>query len=530
MRINSSIIPYCIVSATLAVTSCTTNPADSISDVEMKRIVKTLASDEFMGRKPFSEGEKFTINFLAQELKNIGFEAPFDGSYFQKVPMVEITSNVNGVADFNMKGVKLSLAAPDEIAVSSPKSSESVKLKNSKLVFCGFGIVAPEYGWNDFEGVDLKGKTVVVMINDPGLYTEDPTLFKGREMTIYGRWTYKYEQAAKLGADAILIIHESLGAGYEFNVPRNSSISSRLFIDDNGATTKCMVTGWLQAKSADLIFKKLGYSVSELRAASCKRGFKPFEMDADFSVEIENKVILNTSTNVAGILRGSVNPGQAVVITAHWDHFGVGEKEKGDSIYNGAIDNGTTIAWALEIGRCFSSLKDKPERSVILLFPTAEEQGLVGSEYYTEHPIVSMESTLACFNNDMMVPRGRMKDVTMIGFGYSYLDSIYKVEAKKQDRYLLPDPNSHTGLFFRSDHFPFFKKGVPSIWAMGCFDSRENGKEWAKESWDYFIKNTYHRPADNYDENWDWEGVVEDTRLTFEVAKKITSSKRILWK
>jgi len=493
----------------------------------MKRVVKTLASDEFMGRQPFTEGEKITIGFLADELHKIGFEAPFEGSYFQKVPMIEITSKVTEPTLFKVGKESVYLTSPDEIAINSPQNVKQVSLSGSQLVFCGFGIVAPEYGWNDFEGVDLKGKTVVVLINDPGLYTNDSSLFRGREMTYYGRWTYKYEQAAKMGADAILIIHESLGAGYEYNVPRKSSITSKLFIDDTTAAPRCKITGWLPASSADLIFGKLGYKVSELRTAACKRGFKPFELKASFSSVINNEIVKNNSTNVAGILKGSSKTGEAIVITAHWDHFGIGEAENGDSIYNGAVDNGTTMAWALEIGRCFSKLKSKPERSVILLFPTAEEQGLTGSEYYTEHPIVSMDKTIACLNNDMMVPRGRMKDVTMIGFGYSSLDSLYKEEALRQERYLLPDPDSHTGLFFRSDHFPFFKKGVPSIWAMGCFDSREHGQKWARDGWDDFIKSVYHRPSDNYNEKWDWAGVAEDTKLAFNIANELTKTTKL---
>lgn len=507
--------------------SCSSDIQSSVSIPEMKRVVGSLASDEFMGRQPFTEGERITVAFLADELRKIGFEAPFNGSYFQEVPMIEITSKVTGKAMFNVGGETLSLTAPDEIAINSPQNVKQVSLSGSQLVFCGFGIVAPEYGWNDFEGVDLKGKTAVVLINDPGLYTSDSSLFRGREMTYYGRWTYKYEQAAKMGADAILIIHESLGAGYEYNVPRKSSITSKLFIDDTTATPRCKVTGWLPASSADLIFGKLGFKVSELREEACKRGFRPFEMNASFSSVIDNKIVKNNSTNVAGILRGSSQTGEAIVITAHWDHFGIGEAENGDSIYNGAVDNGTTMAWALEIGRCFSKLKSKPDRSVILLFPTAEEQGLTGSEYYTEHPIVPMDKTIACLNNDMMVPRGRMKDVTMIGFGYSTLDSLYKEEALRQDRYLLPDPDSHTGLFFRSDHFPFFKKGVPSIWAMGCFDSRQHGQKWARDGWDDFIKNVYHRPSDNYNDNWNWDGIKEDTELAFNIAYQLTSSTKV---
>lgn len=511
----------------LGLCSCSFTPDSEklINVEEMKRVTSVLSSDEFLGRKPFTLGENLTVAFLAQELQQIGFEPPFEGSYFQAVPMVETISKVEGPVTVSIKGEKLSFNAPDEIAVNSPAQQESISISNSKMVFAGFGIDSPDDKWDDFKGIDLKGKTLVVLINDPGLYSSDTTLFRGKEMTFFGRWTYKFEEAARKGAEAILIIHESLGAGYEFNVPRNSSISSRLFIDDNDATKRCKATGWLSESSADRIFSKLGYNVKELRMAATKRDFQPFEMDAAFSVDIKNKISRNISTNVAGIMKGTKRPDEAIVITAHWDHFGVGEVQNGDSIYNGSVDNGTTMAWAFEIGRAFSKAGRKPERSVILLFPTAEEQGLVGSEYYTEHPIIPMYKTIACLNNDMMVPRGRMNDVTMIGFGYSSLDSLYDIVAKKQGRYLLPDPNSHTGLFFRSDHFPFFKKGVPSLWAFGCYDSREHGKEWAVDSWNKFIKSVYHTPADNYDPNWDWSGIAEDTRMAFEVSWMLSRTK-----
>lgn len=498
---------------------------ENLIDVEnMKRITEILSSDSFMGRQPFTQGEKLTVEFIARELKEIGFEPPFDGSYYQHVPMYETTSSVINPVIFHIKGNNITLSAPDDIAISSPLPQERIEVKNSKMVFAGYGIVAPEYNWNDFKEMNLKGKTLVVFVNDPGLYSNNPSMFRGKEMTYYGRWTYKYEEAARQGASAILIIHDSYGAGYEFNVPRNSSISSRLFIDGNESEPKCRATGWLTKESAAKIFNALGYDIDLLRDYALKPDFKPIELDAEFSATISNKIRRESSTNVAGILYGSEKPHEAVVITAHWDHFGIGEKQNGDSIYNGAVDNGTTMAWAFEIGRVAAALKTKPQRSIILLFPTAEEQGLTGSKYYTRFPVVSMENTIACLNNDMMVPRGRMKDVTMIGYGYSSLDSLYGLFAAKQDRYLLPDPNSHTGLFFRSDHFPFFKAGVPSIWAYGCYHSREHGKEWALETWNYFINNVYHSPADNYNPNWDWSGVVEDTKLALNVTLWLTNT------
>ncbi len=517
-----SIIPLLFL---ILLSSCLQQSRESVSQDNLIRIVREISDDNFMGRKPFTRGEELSVEYLAKELRTIGFEPAFNGSYFQEVPMIQITSQVTGNVNLKFRNGVIKLNSPDQIAVNSPQPIEKVNIESSELVFCGFGIVAPEYDRNDFKDIGLKGKTAVVLINDPGLYSEDKTIFKGDEMTYYGRWTYKFEQAAKLGATGVLIIHEEKGAGYGFNVPRNSSISSKLFIDNEDISNNALFTGWLSAETAEELFFRAGLDLDKLKREALLPDFIPVNLNASVSLSFTNKIERNVSKNVAGILRGAKIPEEAVVVTAHWDHFGVGEKQNGDSIYNGAVDNGTTIAWALESGRIISKMKKRADRSLILLFPTAEEQGLTGSYYYVENPVIPISKTIACLNNDMMVPKGRMRDVTMIGYGYSTLDSLYEKLALAQDRYLMPDPDSHTGLFFRSDHHPFFKAGVPSIWAMGCFDSRENGKEWAREMWDHFIKNVYHRPADNFDPDWDWSGVVEDTELAIEAILWLTDSK-----
>ncbi|MCJ7447259.1 MAG: M28 family peptidase [Bacteroidales bacterium] len=317
-------------------------------------------------------------------------------------------------------------------------------------------MVAPEYGWNDYADLDVKGKTVIVMINDPGLYTGDISFFKGREMTYYGRWTYKYEEAARQGADGIIIIHETEGAGYTYAVPRNSAISSRFYLHNNrNSKFLCRFSGWLSAQAADKLFTNCGLNVAKLRMEACKKGFKGFPLNMEISLTIRNSVKYNNSRNVAGILKGRKRPEECIVYTAHWDHFGIGEPENGDSIYNGAVDNGTSMAWALAIGKAFSQLKQKPDRSVILLFPTSEEQGLIGSIYYTENPVLPMKKTVACINNDLLLPIGRMKDIMITGYGQSELDDFVERAASAQGRYVINDPNSHTGMYFRSDHFAF---------------------------------------------------------------------------
>jgi Zn-dependent M28 family amino/carboxypeptidase len=489
----------------LVLTSCISrksdfnNAAKSITISDLENYTEELGSDKFMGRAPFTEGEAITVNYLADQLRLIGFEPAFDGSYFQEVPMVEIGSTVSMVTIIKSSKKIFTFNVPDEAAIISPQIKKDVVIDKSEMLFAGFGIVAPEYGWNDYADLDVKGKTVIVMVNDPGLYTGDSLLFKGREMTYYGRWTYKYEEAARQGAAGVIIIHEAEGAGYQYTIPRKSSISPRLYIQSADSNESlCQFTGWFSSRAADKLFNSIGYDVNNLRMEACKKGFRGFPLEMEISINISNSFSYDKSANVAGILKGSKNPDEAVIYTAHWDHFGIGEKENGDSIYNGAVDNGTSMAWALAIGKAFSSLKYKPERSIILLFPTAEEQGLIGSEYYTEHPVVPLNRTVACLNNDGLLPIGRMKDITITGYGLSDLDSLVRIAAASQDRYVMGDSESHTGMFFRSDHFPFAARGVPSLYAKGNTESREFGKDWATEQRKNYIENIYHRPSDNY--------------------------------
>jgi Zn-dependent M28 family amino/carboxypeptidase len=517
---------------TIASVSCTgrkndfLNASRSITIRDLDKYDSELGSDKFMGRKPFTEGEKITVNYLVEQLKLIGFESPFDGSYFQQVPMVEINSSISEVFIAKSSKTLFRFSDPDEVAIISPIEKSEYLCTNIPLVFAGFGIVAPEYGWDDYAGLDVKDKVVIVLINDPGLYTGDNMLFKGREMTYYGRWTYKYEEAARQGAAGIIIIHETLGAGYQYTIPRKSAISPRLYMrSEDIKEPLCQFTGWLSSGAAERLFGSIGMNVDTLRVKACKRGYKGFPLNLGISLDIKNKIRYDESVNVAGIMKGSIRPDECIVYSAHWDHFGIGEKENGDSIYNGAVDNGTSMAWVLSIGKAFTQLKHKPARSVILLFPTAEEQGLLGSKYYTDHPVIPMEKTVACLNNDAILPIGRMKDVTITGYGQSTLDSLTAIAAAEQDRYITGDPDSYTGMFFRSDHFSFAAKGVPSLYAQGSTESREHGKEWAAEQKKDYIANRYHRPSDNYYPGiFNFEGIAEDAALAFRIGYNLANS------
>jgi len=501
--------------------------------MSLRDYVQTLGSDSYMGRKPFTGGET-THGCIPgpTELEKIGFAPAFGESWFQNVPMVEVTSRVTGMVTVTAGLRKIDFTAPDDIAVESPSMKQLVELVEIPMIFCGFGIVAPEYGRNDYAGLDVRGKCAVVLVNDPGLYTGDTTLFKGREMTYYGRWTYKYEEAARQGATAILIVHETVGAGYDYSIPRKSSISPGLYMEQaEEDTPPCPVTGWFSAEAAERIFSAVGHDVESLRAEACAADFAGFPMGASISMTIANSHRRDSSLNVAGILRGSSTPEECIVISAHWDHFGIGEPENGDSIYNGAVDNCTSMAWAFEIGEAFASIKEKPARSVILFFPTAEEQGLLGSSWFAANPPVKTENIVAAFNNDLLLPMGRMKDIMITGYGQSQLDDMLAEAIAKQGRYITPDPNPETGMYFRSDHFPFAQIGVPALFARGNCDSREFGKEWAAAQEKDYITNRYHKPADNYYPEMDFDGIVEDARAVFEVGYRIvTNDIRPQWK
>lgn len=499
--------------------SCSNNYTPGrASEERMKRVVKELSSDEYEGRMPGTDGEFLTLLYLEKELKELGLEYPLGRGFRRTVDIMEIQSEPLSKARFFMGDATIEMDIPNQVAINSLCPDTVVNINNSEIVFCGYGIDAPEYGWNDFEGEDLKGKTLMVFVNDPGLFRGDSALFNGDKMTYYGRWTYKYEQAYKLGAAAVLIIHDSKGAGYGFNVPQNSAISKR-YIEESDVFHN-FAHGWITHDDAKSLLAKRGYDIDSLRKISSYHGFKPIHLGVNFSVTLKNSITKSKSNNIIAKITGRTNPEEAVVICAHWDHFGIGKRIAGDSIYNGAVDNCTAIAWALEIARLFKE-RGTPERSLILLFPTLEEQGLIGSAAFVKERGYYADSILACLNTDMMVPKGRMKDITLIGYGESKLDDLYSFYAAKQDRYVMADPNPQSGLFFRSDHFPFHKAGIPSLWVYGCFDSRDKGKEWAKQEWDKYVSTIYHTPKDEYISDWDLSGIAEDAELSFEVAWRI---------
>ncbi|MEO6000985.1 MAG: M28 family metallopeptidase [Chitinophagaceae bacterium] len=510
----------CSVSCKQAAT--TTDDQDGLASFNKDTLahqIIMLASDSFQGRRPFTIGETRTVDYLTQSFKNMGLEPGNESSYFQEVPLVEITPDIDATMKFTSPKNSFDLKKMDDYVIWTESTDSSVSLKNEEVVFAGFGVVAPEYKWNDYAGIDVKGKVVIVMVNDPGYGVGDSSFFKGNAMTYYGRWTYKFEEAARQGAKGCLIIHNTEAASYPFNVVQNSWGKAQMHLDTRGSNEyHCPVQGWV---SGDAARKILGDT--SLLVKAHERGFKAVPLNLKVSTSMRVNAVFNKSKNVIAKITGSKRPNEYIIYTAHWDHFGIGKPdEKGDSIYNGAVDNASGTAALLEIAKAFKSLKNKPERTIIFLSVTAEEQGLLGSAYYASHPIYPVDKTVANINMDVINNIGKTKDIVISGAGQSELEDYLKQEVEKKGRYIAPETHPEAGHYFRSDHFSFAKVGIPALTTGGGVDDVAKGKEYGQKMEDEYTEKYYHRPADEYDaKRWDLSGGLEDIELLFQVGKRL---------
>ncbi|MFK7970751.1 MAG: M28 family metallopeptidase [Bacteroidia bacterium] len=524
-----------IVVAVSLLASCGSKPSDdnptstlpAVDTMYMASVVEEIASDEYQGRRPFTEGETKTVSYLVNQVKTLGL-APGNGdSYTQEVPLVEIESSANKEIAVKGFGTTIDLGLIKDYVAQCPRTQEYVSIANAELVFCGYGIVAPEYNWNDYEGVNMEGKIAVVMVNDPGYATGDSTFFKGKTMTYYGRWTYKFEEAARQGAAGVLVIHETGAAGYPWFVVQRSGTGKRLYLQTpNGNTDRCAMQGWLSLDAAARLIKASSNTAGQqiLRKAS-EPGFKAIPMGLKTSMAITNKIRRNTSQNVVAMRAGSKHPDEYIIYTAHWDHLGIGAVVDGDSIYNGAMDNASGTACVLSLAKAFSEMTVAPTRSVVFLFVTAEEQGLLGAAYYASNPIFPLNQTVANLNMDGMNINGPMNDVTVYGYGQSELEDLLKVEAAVQGRYVQAEQEPEKGLYFRSDHFCFAKVGVPALNAKGGYDHKTRGKEYAQARRDDYTANHYHRPSDEYSrETWNFQGMQQDAELYLGLGYRLAQS------
>lgn len=492
---------------------------DSIDEQGLKARIKSLASDEFLGRMPFTEGETKTINYLKGEFQKLGLKPGNGDSYFQEVPLVELTAVVDPVMKISGGSSDINLAYWDDFVALTRRVTDSVRIENSEIVFAGYGTIAPEYNWNDYEDLDVKGKTVMVLINDPGFGSQDKSFFKGNEMTYYGRWTYKYEEAARQGAAGIIIVHETEHASYPFEVVQGGWSGANLYLENpDNNMSRCLIEGWISSESADQMFTNMGKDDYDFYAEAKNREFKSFSMNQQLSIGLKNKIKRSTSNNVIARYEGSERPEETIIYSAHWDHFGVGNPVDGDSIYNGAVDNGTGVAAIIQVAEAFTKLNQSTKRSVVFMAVTAEEQGLLGSAHYATNPIYEPSKTVANLNVDAIRPIGRVNDFSIVGYGQSELDDYAQRAVEKQGRYITPDPHPESGGFFRSDHFNFASIGIPALYGKGATDSEANGKAWGEEQYKKYTSENYHKPSDEYSDDFNAEGVKLDAQVLFDIG------------
>ncbi|MBT9485246.1 M28 family metallopeptidase [Sediminibacterium sp.] len=515
----------------LVFTSCSSNETKFTEDDglavfnadSLKKHIAVLASDDFMGRKPFTEGETKTVAYLQEQFKQMGLEPGNGESFIQEVPMANILATAAPSMQVKSAKGNFNLKAFDDYIIWTDKTDSSISLNNSELVFAGYGVVAPEYNWNDYAGLDVKGKVVMVMVNDPGFWIGDTTLFKGKAMTYYGRWTYKFEEAARQGAKGCLIIHNTAAASYPFSVQQNSFNTTRLKLDNRGKNIpNCDVIGWVPEKISHQLFAAAGFDSSLLVKAN-QPGFKAVPLGLQLSTTMNVKASFNKSSNVVAKITGTKRPDEVIIYTAHWDHLGVGRPDQsGDSIYNGALDNASGTAGLLEMARAFKNMKSKPERTIVFLAVTAEEQGLLGSAYYAENPIYPVNKTVANINMDGLNRFGKTKDMVVVGQGQSELEDYLKEAIEKSGGYLSFDTHTEAGYYYRSDHFNFAKVGIPALFANNGVDVVGKGKEYGESLENEYTSKNYHQPSDNYDPiTWTGDGAINDLKLLFTIGRRM---------
>ena len=490
---------------------------DAIDAGDFAEHVKHLASDEFGGRGPGTPGEDKTVEYIKAQFARIGLQPGNGSDWFQTVPMVETTADEASASMVaTVGGATQALKFGSDMVIGTRTGQAQVDIKDSQLVFIGYGVDAPERQWNDYAGIDVKGKTVVMLVNDPGFHAGDAKLFDGKRMTWYGRWTYKFEEAARKGAAAALIIHDTEGASYGWDVVKNSWSGPQYDLPaKDDPAPRVSAQGWITGEAATALFKAAGQDLGKLRAAANKRGFKPVPLDATLSLALKSTSVEKSSRNVVGLLPGSETPDEAIVYMAHWDHLGTHEGETGgDNIYNGAVDNATGVAAIIEIAEAMRKAKVPPKRSTLFLAVTLEESGLLGSKYYVAHPVIPLDKTVAVFNLDALSPVGKARDITVVGQGSSQLEDLLKPLLDGQKRKAVGESNTAAGYYFRSDHFNFAKAGVPALYIDSGTDLLDGGQAAGDAGGKDYTDNRYHKAGDHYDAaTWKLDGIVQDLEV-----------------
>ena len=505
---------------------------NSITSESMLAHIRTLSSDAFEGRAPGTPGEDSTVAWLTAQFKALGL-APGnpDGSYVQAVELIGYTGTSS--ASIRISNTSIPMRPNDDFVAVARHDSSEINVADSEIVFVGYGVVAPEYGWDDYGEVDVRGKTVLIMVGDPPVPDPadsarlDSAMFRGKAMTYYGRWTYKYEMASAKGAAAAIIVHQTGPAGYPWEVVSGSWGQENLDIPGTGASTRVPVEGWITEAKAREMFSASGRDFDGVLTLARTKEFKPVPLFGTASWRVRNTTRRIQSRNVVAKLEGSdpTLKDEYVIYSAHWDHFGRNTKLQGDQILNGAVDNASGAAQMLEIAKAFTRLEAPPKRSILFLAVTAEEAGLLGAKHYAQHPLYPLDRTLANINIDAANPWGRTSDVVVIGLGNSTLDDVLDSVVTAAGRTIVPDPESEKGFFYRSDHFEFAKEGVPALYADGGVNFIGKPAGWGLQKRNEYTANDYHKPTDEIKPDWDLSGAVEDAQMFFEVGYRVAQSK-----
>ncbi|NQY48267.1 MAG: M28 family peptidase [Colwellia sp.] len=528
-KIALSLLSAAVLVGCVATTSDNSSPVnsskdisasyDSINTAQLIEHVKVLSSDEFGGRAPSSEGEKLTLTYLTEQFKALGFKPGNGDSFLQEVPLVSIEASTDMSLVIGGKHYQQGT----DMVMGSARISELEQLKNSELVFVGYGVNAPEYNWNDYKDLDVKGKTVVILVNDPGFATQDPELFTGNAMTYYGRWTYKYEEASRQGAEGAIIIHETAPASYGWSVVKNSWTGPQFsFQREDLNKGRVAVEGWINSDVATELFAKAGLDFTEMKERAAQGSFNIDMGDLDASITVKNTIKNSISYNFIATLPGQESADEHILYSAHWDHLGTDLTKKGDQIYNGARDNATGTAALIEVAEAFSKLPQPLDRSVTFLAVTAEEQGLLGSKFYAANPIIPAAKTVANINMDALNVNGKSADVAVYGLGQSELDNFLTKAAKKQNRVISGDPRPAAGIYYRSDHFAFANVGIPALYAKGGATPADQKTADLRAKLDPILAKCYHGLCDEYSDDWDLTGAVEDMQLFFEIGVELS--------
>jgi Zn-dependent M28 family amino/carboxypeptidase len=522
------LVPFllCVSAASLA-TERRGDPAISVDT--LKTVTKELSSDAYEGRAPTTPAEDRTVAYIIDRFKAAGLQPGNHGSWFQDVPMVEITGEHVAPLTFTGGKTPVSLAYRTDMVAGTYRVVPRIDVTNSPVVFVGYGINAPEKGWNDYAGVDVKGKTVVILVNDPDWQTmtlDGP--FGGRAMTYYGRWTYKYEEAARQGAAAAIIVHDTEPAAYPWAVVQSSWTGPQLELDEKGDhMDQSQVIGWIQKSAAERLFASAGRDFAALAAAARTKGFKAVPLDVALSTSFDNRIKRQASKNVIGVMPGTAAPDDYVLYTAHWDHLGRCDAVDGDDICNGALDNASGVAGLVAIAE--AQAKAGPaKRSMAFMAVTAEESGLLGSRYYAEHPVYPLAHTVGGVNMDVLNANGPAKDFVLTGAGKSEIEDLVKPFVLAEGRTIGTEEHPEAGGYYRSDHFSFAKLGVPMLDGGSGSDLVKGGKAAGEAASRDYVAHRYHKPQDEYNPNWDWSGAVADLNIYYGLGRKLADD-TALW-